>query len=166
MLWLPILRIWTSLLRPQGHSYVPNRWRGRTWSLRRPALGRCELHRHCIRWWEQGSILCDTSRHESRRNMIASSLVLGINAHRSNSGVPTSVYVTFICIMLLAMSLALLLERPEDLRREDGSAIAIFQHERSLKSSRAFQDSSLIRKLCYWLLVWYQQNFSWFCSQA
>lgn len=63
-------------------------------------------------------------------NLIASALVLGINAHNMTSaGVPLSVYLTFICIMLAAMCVALLLVKPENVRRSDGTAIAIFQRE-------------------------------------
>ncbi|OJJ45198.1 hypothetical protein ASPZODRAFT_2109441 [Penicilliopsis zonata CBS 506.65] len=63
-------------------------------------------------------------------NVVASALTLGLTANnRSSSGVPTAVYVAFICIMLAAMALAVLVVKPEKVRRRDGTAIAIFHHD-------------------------------------
>lgn len=67
-------------------------------------------------------------------NLIASSLVLGINVNNTTTaGVPIAVYVTFICIMFVAMATALLMIKPENVRRRDGTAIAIFQRETFLE---------------------------------
>lgn len=79
-------------------------------------------------------------------NLIASALVLGINAHnKTSSSVPLSVYITFICIMLVAMCAALLLVNPEDVRRTDGTSLAVFERRKCscslmLKSGRTRAD--------------------------
>ena len=43
----------------------------------------------------------------------------------TRSGVPRAIYVVLILLMSCAACLALLLRRPEDLRRPDGSVVAV-----------------------------------------
>jgi hypothetical protein len=63
-------------------------------------------------------------------NLIGSAVVLGIAAPgKKSGGVPMAVYIIFIVIMVVAMSFALLLCRPADVRRKDGTAIAVFKKE-------------------------------------
>ncbi|RFU31710.1 hypothetical protein B7463_g4648, partial [Scytalidium lignicola] len=59
-------------------------------------------------------------------SMFSSIVPLAIDTNNlSASGVPPSVYITFIVLMALATILALFILPPEKVRRDDGSAIAI-----------------------------------------
>ena len=70
-------------------------------------------------------------------NIVASCLVLGINTHNvTNGGVPLAVYLTFIGIMCFATGVAWFLVKPEEVRRKDGSALAIYKHESLLQEFR------------------------------
>ncbi|EXJ85985.1 hypothetical protein A1O1_06354 [Capronia coronata CBS 617.96] len=67
-------------------------------------------------------------------NLVAACLVLGINiSNVSSGGVPLSVYLTFIGIMCGATALTWFLIKPEDVRRKDGTALAIYKHESLIK---------------------------------
>lgn len=61
---------------------------------------------------------------------IAALVALGINIHNDDQGggAPTPVYVVFVVIQVIAMVMALtLLVKPSNVRRSDGTHIAIFQ---------------------------------------
>jgi len=69
-------------------------------------------------------VLCATG------STIAALVALGINMHAEDqfAGAPTPVYVVFVVIQVAAMGLALLLLiRPKDVVRSDGTALAIFK---------------------------------------
>ncbi|OKL60161.1 hypothetical protein UA08_04897 [Talaromyces atroroseus] len=63
-------------------------------------------------------------------NLIASFLVLGININdEANDGVPLSVYLSFIGIMLVLGFASFILVKPKDVRRKDGTALAVYKEE-------------------------------------
>lgn len=70
--------------------------------------------------------------------------MLGINVNDvSSDGVPLSVYLSFIGIMCCAVAVTFVLVSPEDVRRKDGSALAIFKHE------SLFQEVKNVSKLVF-----------------
>ncbi|KAH8646240.1 hypothetical protein BX600DRAFT_519078 [Xylariales sp. PMI_506] len=86
----------------------------------------------------KGTFYATQASMKAAGNVVASALVLGIDIHDTSSeGVPTAVYATFLCIMLLSMAVALLLVKPEDVRRKDGTALAVFDRQGFLDEVRA-----------------------------
>ncbi len=58
---------------------------------------------------------------------IGSLIALAINVHRTSTSVAWELYLTYVIIMCIATVAALFMVRPENLRRNDGTAIAIFK---------------------------------------
>jgi MFS family permease len=66
----------------------------------------------------------------SLTSTIASLVAFGINFHADAVQCPDSVYIVFIILMVLAFFVALFgIVKPEDVRRDDGTAIAHYPHK-------------------------------------
>lgn len=79
---------------------------------------------------------------------IGASVALGISWNSQSLGVPHSVYIIFIVIQCCSLALALLLLPPDRIRRQDGTALAAFEHFSLLESLKMtgelFKDWRLI----------------------
>lgn len=84
-------------------------------------------------------------------NLLAAIVVFGIT-HTNNmpNGVPQSVYATFFCLMTLAIAAAWFLCRTEEVRRDDGHALAIFKQESYWDEIKGCL--SLLKDVRTWLL--------------
>lgn len=79
---------------------------------------------------------------------IGASVALGLSWNATSLSVPHSVYITFIIIQCLSVSMAFLLLPPDQLRRSDGTALASFEKItlwESLKmTGRLFKDWRIV----------------------
>ncbi|KIW32554.1 uncharacterized protein PV07_04085 [Cladophialophora immunda] len=83
---------------------------------------------------------------------IGSLIALAINIHRTETSVAWQLYLAYVIIMCLATVAALFMARPETLRRNDGTALAIFKRPTLREEFKALWDAIRTREIILMLL--------------